>query len=191
MSGSDKDMAFDLGVILRETLESIDPDTAKKAFDFFYTAPLGISGYGWTTNRLQNGKILYAGGRIYTKIPTTIVHVFSRAQLYDPVTGKSTETGSMNVARDVHMAILLKDGKVLVAGGEDAQNNHLSSAEIYDPATEKWTMTESMNAPHYDTSAVLLPNGNVQVFKKSYRGPNVNLEQYNPATETWTVITNK
>ena len=192
ISGPDKTLAFDLGVSLLDFgLKKIDPQTAGKAFEFLFNAPLGVSGYGWTTNRLQNGNILFAGGRIYTTIPTVTVHVFPRAQLYDPITGKSMETGSMNVARDVHMATLLNNGKVLVAGGEDAQNNYLSSAELYDPAMGKWTMTGSMNAPHYDTSAILLPNGKVQVFKKSYNGPSVNLEQYDPATEIWTVTTNK
>lgn len=192
ISGPDKTLAFDLGVSLLDfALKKINPQTAGKAFEFLFNAPLGVSGYGWTTNRLQNGKILFAGGRIYTTIPTVTAHVFSRAQLYDPITGKSMETGSMNVARAVHMATLLKNGKVLVAGGEDAKNNYLSSVELYDPSTGKWTMTGSMNAPHYDTSAILLPNGKVQVFKKSYNGPSVNLEQYDSATEIWTVITNK
>jgi hypothetical protein len=44
-------------------------------------------------------------------------------------------TGSMQSARALHTATLLPTGKVLVAGGRNAQSNALEGAELYDPAT--------------------------------------------------------
>jgi len=178
-------------VLVLEALGKIDPETAGKAYAFLINGPLGIAGYGWTTTKLPNGKELIVGGIVYTKIPTLTYHVFARAQLYDLVSGKRTETGLMNVARDAHTATLLKNGKVLVVGGEDAKHNALSSAELYDPATEKWTLTSPMNATHYNNSAVMLSNGKVLVFSGGGNGsPIHNQELYDPTTGTWTVATN-
>lgn len=176
--------------LIFEALGKVDPEMAGKAYAFLFNAPLGIAGYGSTTTRLLDGNDLIAGGEIYTRVPTPAHHVFSRAQLYDSKIGKRMETGSMNVARAVHTATLLKNGKVLVAGGEDAQNKPLSSAELYDPATGKWTETGLMNKPHYDANAVLQKDGTVLVFSKTYNSLISWAEQFDPTTEKWTVITN-
>jgi hypothetical protein len=71
--------------------------------------------------------------------------------------GNFQRTGSMNVARVGHIATLLANGEVLVAGGDG------SSAELYNPATGRWTLTGSMNVPRGDHQAVLLQNGQVLV----------------------------
>jgi hypothetical protein len=178
-------------------LKAIDPDTAREAEDFILNGgPLGTVGYGWTDTLLPNGKKLIAGGFFQTTIPTKANHVFSRAQLFDPTTGKRTETGSMNVARYGHTATLLHNGKVLVAGGEnlrdDGRLNRLSSAELYDPTTGKWIVTDSMNTASAGAEAILQSDGKVRIpgyYEGDQKKPGDNL--YDPATGTWTVITNK
>jgi hypothetical protein len=59
------------------------------------------------------------------------------AELYDPSIGTSTLTGSMNIAREAHTAILLPNGQVMVAGGGVQKSNHpvafTSTAELYTP----------------------------------------------------------
>jgi hypothetical protein len=76
-------------------------------------------------------------------------------------------TGSMHAAREFATATLLKNGKVLIAGGEgDAQgllSTHLASAELYDPATGKFSTTGSMTAARADATATLLPDGRVLI----------------------------
>src|SRR5256885_1375970 len=78
-----------------------------------------------------------------------------------PATGTWKLTGSMHVARYGHTATLLKNGKVLVAGGSGTT---LTSAELYDPTTGKWSLTGSLNvARRFDSPSILLPNGKVLV----------------------------
>src|SRR2546428_13254212 len=70
------------------------------------------------------------------------------AELYDPASGTWTVTGSLNTARATHTATLLPNGKVLVAGGNNA--NELSRADLYDAAAGpgRITGTENMVATH-------------------------------------------
>jgi hypothetical protein len=173
-------------------LKAIDMEAAAQTEAFLVSnGPLGAS-HSYTTTPLRNGKELLVGGFLQTTIPTSKNYVFSDAKLYDPATGKWTETGSMNVARYGHTATLLHNGKVLVAGGEDAKGDYLSSAELYDPATGKWTETGSMSAASAGSEAVLQPNGKVRIpghYEGDQKRPGDNL--YDPATRIWTVITNK
>ena len=55
-------------------------------------------------------------------------------ELYDPNTGTWSRTSRFITRRDRHTATLLRNGKVLVAGGVDGPLTH-SSAELYDPGT--------------------------------------------------------
>src|SRR5258705_321194 len=61
-------------------------------------------------------------------------------------------------------AATLDDGRVLVCGGNDDQNNVLASAEIYNPATNTITPTGSMSQARYFHAAVKLADGRVMVF---------------------------
>jgi N-acetylneuraminic acid mutarotase len=102
--------------------------------------------------------------------------------------GAWTLTGSLNTARAILMAVTLKNGKVLVAGGIDSNNHALASAELYDPSTGKWSMTGSMNNVRSDGTMTLLTNGKVLAaggFTLS-NPSGVNAELYDPATGKWT-----
>ncbi|MEP7340283.1 MAG: kelch repeat-containing protein [Acidobacteriota bacterium] len=89
-------------------------------------------------------------------------------------------TGLMKVGRNGPTATLLRDGRVLVAGGRDANNQPLVSAELYDPATDRWTQAGNLNEARADHSAALLKDGRVLIV--GYRSAEV----YDPATDKWT-----
>jgi hypothetical protein len=107
--------------------------------------------------------------------------------------GTWENTGNLNTARVNHIAMLLNNGEVLAAGGND-NAGPLASAELYSPATGKWTVTGSMATVRSLQTATLLPNGQVLVAGgvigvsdtgvASYTGA---VELYNPATGQWTI----
>jgi len=96
----------------------------------------------------------------------------------------------MLTARQHHIATLLPDGKVLVAGGDQGgANGILANAELYNPATGSWTPTGPMIHARRDHTATLLPTGKVLVTGGGY---DVNMqsfasaEVYDPVSGTWT-----
>jgi hypothetical protein len=111
------------------------------------------------------------------------------AQVYDPASGTWTATGKKNGEGTTNgaAAVLLSDGKVLVAGGRGFRppNDYydLDSAEVYDPVTGSWTAIANMHAKTWTRAAFLQPDGKVLVV-----GAQSHAEVYDPATGTWTVL---
>jgi Galactose oxidase, central domain len=122
------------------------------------------------------GMVLVAGGLDNTFNAT------ASAELYDPVSGSWTATGSPNTARYEHTATLLANGKVLVAGGSDSSGNASTSADLYDPATGTWTATGSLNTERTEHTATLLPNWMVLVAAGagSSQSASTSAELYDP-----------
>jgi YVTN family beta-propeller protein len=136
-----------------------------------------------TATVLPNGKVLVAAG--YGATGATGEH--ATAELYDPVTGVWSVTGSLSTARHYHTTTLLKNGKVLVVGGHDGtQIGVTATAELYDPATGTWSATAPMITARAVQSAILLQNGNVLVAGGGDGSTCLNsAEIYDPATGTW------
>ncbi len=88
-----------------------------------------------TATLLPSGLVLIAGG--YGGIPADVQSDLASAELYDPSSGTFTNTGAMTRPRSVHTATLLRDGRVLIVGGELAtsyDSGPESTAELYVPA---------------------------------------------------------
>ena len=148
------------------------------------TGQMNAPGLNSTATLLPDGQVLAAGGTSQSG-----TFAVSSAELYNPATGTWSVTGSMHQGRSSldgygPSATLLPDGKVLVAGGEDANFNLLSSAELYNPATGTWSRTGSMTTPRSGQSATLLNNG--QVLMAGGTGATAVAELYNPATGKFT-----
>lgn len=113
----------------------------------------------------------------------------SHAELYDLVTGTFTRTGDMVDPRQGQLptAMLLTNGKVLIAGGDLGDFGGSTSAEIYDPATGAFSATGKMTADIDAWKAsVLLPDGNVLIAGES-GSVTGSAELYDPVTGTFSV----
>ncbi|MCL7487517.1 MAG: kelch motif-containing protein [Desulfobulbaceae bacterium] len=71
---------------------------------------------------------------------------------------------ALDTERSYHTAILLGDGRVLVAGGYNSSAGALNSAELYDPSTDTWSAaTDNLTVARYHHTATMLPDGRILV----------------------------
>jgi subtilisin-like proprotein convertase family protein len=137
---------------------------------------------------LANGQVLIIGG--YGGPGTGVNEIVTNAELYDPTLGTWTLTTSLPInARVEHVATLLPNGLVLVAGGYNTNNTYLTNSELYDPTLGTWTPTTgSMQSGHGGATATLLPNGHVLVAGGNIgSGGSLSIaELYDPTLGTWT-----
>jgi hypothetical protein len=120
------------------------------------------------------------------------------SQIYDPSTGKWGNVAPAGEARGSHSAVLLPDGRVLVAGGLVAHGGaqfSTDSAEIYDPTTNRWTPASPMASSRANHRLLLLPTGQVlapggQNVVDDVFVPLAACELFDPASGTWSATGN-
>jgi hypothetical protein len=133
-----------------------DPSTGS----FSPTGSMTIAREGASATRLQDGRILIAGGQSDLQGDAKFL---ATAELYDPATRTFSATGSMLTAQEILATVLLADGKVLVVVGGLELNDGPATAELYDPAAGAFSPTGSMLAG-WAESATLLHDGRVLVL---------------------------
>jgi hypothetical protein len=158
-----------------------------KAGTWTRTGPMAIPRISHRAVRLADGQILVTGGN--SDYPNE--RVVASAEIYDPQTGNWRETTPMQTARRGHVAVVLQDGRVLVAGGSSGHFNadkQLSAAEVFDPQTEKWTAVAPLREARWGATETLLRNGDVLVTGGAIapRGARSSTELFNPENGTWT-----
>ena len=148
-----------------------------------------------TATLLRNGRVLVTGG-FASATTVNAQAVLSSAEIYDPGKGTWSPTGSMHTRRALHVAELLPDGRVLVAGGRTCDQAppatcnftfRSDTAEIYDPDTGTFTPTGSMVHKRHTTAAVTLLDGTVLIpagFTEEGNGDTA--DSYDPATGQFT-----
>jgi len=109
--------------------ELYDPATGT----FSAAGPMKASRQQHTATMLSNGRVLVTGGY---QSDGSSWDVLASAELYDPLTRKFSPAGSIGAARMEHVATLLRDGRVLIAGGLGIGTSGLvplNSAVLYQP----------------------------------------------------------
>jgi hypothetical protein len=113
---------------------------------------------------LPDGRILVVGGA-HTRAAGDPVPANS-IEIYDPATGQSSVTDTLPAGGIADIAISLRDGHVLVAGGQRVWNTTQEEdvsrdAWLVDPATGKLSPTAPMTLPRDGFGVALLPDGRV------------------------------
>ncbi|HZI60354.1 MAG TPA: kelch repeat-containing protein, partial [Pyrinomonadaceae bacterium] len=108
---------------------------------------------GHTATRLQDGRVLVAGGENSTG-------ALNGTEIFDPVAGTFSAAGNMNSARADHTATLLADGRVLIAGGRNS-DGALATTEIFDPSTGTFAGGTSLSVARAGHSATRFADGRI------------------------------
>ena len=118
--------------------------------DGLYTAPLATGVYSVAATSSANED--------YST--TAVVVVATTPSPFSP-------TGQPVLSRSFHTATLMSDGRVLVAGSVELQDDNcyagMNSAEVYDPVLGSFALTSSMKDRRYAQTSTLLPNGKVLI----------------------------
>jgi hypothetical protein len=107
----------------------------------------------------------------------------------------ATAAGTVPGASRPANAVLLSDGRVLVAGGatkngiDDAPSK---AAALFDPATKQWTATGNLNVARTDSTAIRLSDGRVLISGGNDLTLNLltSNEIYDPATGVFSAFGN-
>ena len=132
---------------------------------------------------LPNGRVLVVG----TLTCNPNCYSGYTSELYDPLSNSWTLSTSPLLPRFNHIAELLPDGKVLVAGGYFEPGIVMGNAELFDPATATWSSTGSLRVPRQFHKSAKLPDGRVLVVGglDLHFAPVSWTEVYDPQTGAW------
>jgi len=167
---------FGTGSVVLSSAELYDPTSGT----WSSAGSLSVARAAHTATLLSNGKVLVTGGCTSNPCGTYT----GVSELYDPTLNTWSTTGSLNTARFLHTAVLLKTGKVLVVGGAYGTT---TSCELYSPSTGTWSNAASNIAARYENTITLLSDGKVLVTGgASGRFPLHSAEIYDPTANTWT-----
>jgi hypothetical protein len=114
---------------------------------------------------LVDGRVLVAGGaakRAGCKGPIPIADVM----IYDPSSGRSSVIDPMAEARYLATADVLRDGRVIIAGGVPYVSDKpasLRTATLFDPVQERFSAVVPMTEPRSAAASARLDDGRVLI----------------------------
>ena len=140
-----------------------------------------------TATLLNDGTILIAGGRSYDGAGNPFTT--NTTEILHPVGGFTTPGPPMIMAREMHSAVLLPNGKVLIFGGRSTiggspfpTNNN---AEVYDPVANTFSLVGPAIGAYSDT-ADLLATGLALLAGGAAISDQPNALTFNPNSSTFT-----
>lgn len=139
-----------------------------------------------TATKMADGRVLVTGGYTGDAVGQTM----ASAEIFDPSTNSFSSAGSMPTTRATHIAGLLPDGKVLIAGGIQHWfycGQSLQSSLLFDPSTNTFTTGPSMTMPRHLATPATISEGSLIVMSgdKNCTGYQANSEIYDVATQTF------
>lgn len=174
-------LALAIGVVTLSTPDDPAPSPAVNAFTGGTLR--SAAGDGHSATLLPNGRVLVITGAWSGMDGATV----GSAEVWDPVEGSSTPTGSLVTGRPHATATLLSDGRVLVVGGYGGwayPSTALATAELWDAESDTFRETGSLAQPRVGHTATRLEDGRVLAIGGS--GPDGQLasaEVWDPTAE--------
>lgn len=133
---------------------------------------------------LPDGRVMVAGGA--HGLPDR--HRYrNTVEIYDPITGRWSPVGNLNIARDNANVVQMQDGRILLIGGESAEDS-VKTTEMYKPETGTWEVAAQLSFGRSSCSATLLRDGRVVVAGGATHGDrdkHDTVDIYDPQTNTW------
>jgi N-acetylneuraminic acid mutarotase len=138
---------------------------------------------------LPDGRVLIAGG-------TSVFHWstyldYNSVEIFDPAHRAWISAAPMLESRIGAASATLRDGRVMVIGGEsrvgNSQIEELASVEVYDSKTGVWSYLAPMNQAHAFVNSLVLDDGRIMI----YGGLDHELasgEIYDPAANVWKMV---
>jgi N-acetylneuraminic acid mutarotase/uncharacterized protein YjdB len=149
--------------------------------------------YNHTATMLWNGQVLIAGG----EMDPTPSGAFNTAEIFDlPSQTFTLVPVPMTTPREGHAAVLLNNGQVFIAGGDNPPTGSQNSGEIYDPTSNTFTaVTSTMTVPRISHVMTVLNGGKVLIAggATDSGGSSTALntaELYDPTSQTFTAVGN-
>jgi len=126
---------------------------------FSAAPPMNVARTGHAAVLLEDGRVLVVGGKsehAATAETSASADALAAAEVFASDTW--TAVGPLTDARWGHTATVLDDGRVLVAGGENALGP-VTSVEIFDPATGQFAVAGTLSSPRTGHAAARLSDG--------------------------------
>jgi hypothetical protein len=130
---------------------------------------------------LADGRVAFIGGCV---VDGCEAGPQSRTvEIYDPKTHMMSAGGALTTARIGSAAVLLSDGRVLIAGGWTGPQT-TASIELYDPKTRTSAAVGSLGRARADIAVVVLNDGRVALIGgHDGRGPVADVDVFDPRTQ--------
>ncbi|MGH9281038.1 MAG: Ig-like domain-containing protein [Acidimicrobiales bacterium] len=148
---------------------------------------------------LLSGRVLTAGGtngQAYSQgaaVYTLTGCVGGDGAPPDSTSGTNgwSPTAGLTVARRLHTAVRLADGRVMVMGGRTLDQGvpvDVGWTEIYDEATERWTVAAPMRSCREIFPAAVLSDGRVLAAGGHHNSTLSKAEVFDPTTRRWSPV---
>jgi len=153
------------------------------------TAPLAQSRTGHVAVALASGNVLVAGG--VGDDGAGHSGLLSSSEIYAVADAGWIPAADLKTARAYGTATLLRDGDVLLAGGNGGltsgvdASGYVFATEVYDAGLDTWTAVGSLSGGRSTHSATLLASGRVLVAGGEHNGGLDSAESYDPVAKQW------
>ncbi len=145
-----------------------------------WAAPMTTRRVRHAATLLQDGRVLVTGGTTWE--PFLSIRL-AAAEVYFPELDTWRALPDMAEIRDLHVAVLSRDGRPLAVGGEKV-GSRMAGVEILDPGSHVWQPLAGLLTPRHSFAATVLLDGRILVAG----GPTRSTELYDPAADTWRPI---